>query len=501
MRYRGVLWRLNGAVAMLLWILPAIAQTASSDHSAPLTPPEKPDTTAGLAVKAPPSPPSPPSSPTSKGLWERANLLGDMGGLRTFLDTHGIKLGLTEMSDVFGNVTGGIRRGADYEGLTTMSLTVDTDKSLHWSGGTFFASALQIHGRNFSADYLDNLQTVSGIEAERTTRLWELWYQQAFSGGKADVKLGQQSIDQEFIVSQYSALYLNTMMGWPMLPSADLYAGGPAYPLSSLGARFHAQPSESLTLLAGIFNDNPPGGPFNDDSQLRDGEATGTRFNLNTGALFIGEIQYAVNQSAAEHKECNSLICGLPGTYKLGGWYDTADFLDQRFDTAGPSLADPASSGDARMHRGNFSVYGVADQMVWRQPNGPRSVGIFVRLMAAPADRNLIDFSLNAGVNIKAPLPGRDDDTFGIGYGLAHVSGNASDLDRDTAFFSGTAYPIRSAEHFIEVTYQIQLAPWWQLQPDFQYVFNPGGGILNPLNPAQRIRDEAVFGVRTNITL
>jgi len=38
------------------------------------------------------------------------------------------------------------------------------------------------------------------------------------------------------------------------------------------------------------------------------------------------------------------------------------------------------------------------------------------------------------------------------------------------------------------------------LQPDFQYIFNPGGGILNPNNANERLGNEAVFGIRTNIT-
>ena len=45
-------------------------------------------------------------------------------------------------------------------------------------------------------------------------------------------------------------------MGWPMVPSADLYAGGPAYPLSSLGVRLRVRPSENLTLLGGVFQDS-----------------------------------------------------------------------------------------------------------------------------------------------------------------------------------------------------------------------------------------------------
>ena len=48
------------------------------------------------------------------------------------------------------------------------------------------------------------------------------------------MRLGEQSLDQEFMVSQGSGLFINTMMGWPMVPSADLYAGGPAYHYSCI---------------------------------------------------------------------------------------------------------------------------------------------------------------------------------------------------------------------------------------------------------------------------
>ncbi len=429
----------------------------------------------------------------------RSNLLGDIGGLRTALGNRGVTLGLTETSEVLGNVSGGIRRGFEYDGLTTMSLQMDTGKAFGWDGGTFNASALQIHGRNLSADNLSTLQTASGIEAQDTNRLWELWYQQSFADGAADVKLGQQSIDQEFMASQGSALFVNTMMGWPMVPSADLYAGGPAYPLSSPGIRLRAQASSAVTVLAGVFDDNPPGGPFADDSQLRGVEASGARFNLNTGALIIGEIQYGVNQPAVGDMAREGQSEGLPGTYKFGFWYDTADFSDQRFDSTGASLAVSAT-GIPAMHQGNYSLYGVADQTVWHpDPQDPQSLALFARVMGAPPDRNLIVFSANAGVNLKAPLPGRDNDTFGVGYGLAVVSASASALDRDTVLATGTPTPIRSSEQFIEITYQAQLAPWWQVQPDFQYVFNPGAGISDPSDSARRVGDEVVIGVRTNI--
>jgi porin len=51
----------------------------------------------------------------------------------------------------------------------------------------------------------------------------------------------------------------------------------------------------------------------------------------------------------------------------------------------------------------------------------------------------------------------------------------------------------------LEITYQYAVTPWWQLQPDIQYVFNPSGVIANPNAPTQRVRNELVLSLRTNI--
>ena len=455
--------------------------------------------TSGAAASTEPQP-----SPGEAGFWSqlsspsRTNLLGDLWGLRPTLATRGVMLGLAETSEVFGNATGGVHRDAHYDGVTTISLGVDTAAAFGWQGGIFNISAFQIHGRSISQDNLFNLQTASGVEAQRATRVWELWYQQAFLGGKLDVKIGQQSLDQEFITSSNSNLFINTAAGWPLVPSVDLYAGGPSYPLASLGVRLRAQPIDTVTILGGVFDDNPPGGPFYDDSQVRGASQAGTNFHLGTGALVIAEVQYALNPPPTEKEQPAT---GLPGGYKLGGWYDSGHFPDQRFGTDGLSLADAASNGNPRFRGKNWSLYGVFDQMVWRPaPDAAQAVGVFARLMGAPGDRNLASFSVNAGITLKAPLPGRDNDTLGFGFGLAKIGNRAILLDQDTAALRNGAYPIRSSESFIELTYQAQVAPWLAMQPDFQYVWTPSGGIPNPNNPAKRIGNEAIFGIRTNVT-
>jgi porin len=427
----------------------------------------------------------------------RSYLLNDMGGLRTAIGKYGLTFSLQDINEVFGNATGGIRQGVIYDGLTTMTLGLDTQRAFGWEGGTANISAFQIRGGNLTDNLLD-LQTYSGISAAPTTRLWEMWYQQVFLGGKMDVKVGQQSLDQEFIVSQGSSLFINTMMGWPMVPSADLYAGGPAYPLSALGVRLRSNPVGPLTLLAGVFQDNPPGGPFNDDSQLRGSAAWGGNF-LNvasTGALFITEAQYSINQPSSGDIDAGKRTGGLPGTYKIGAWFDTAEFPNQRFDNTGLSLANPASTGVPQMEDTDFSIYAVADQMIWQpSADSTQSLNVFTRVMGAPDDRNLVSLSANSGVTLKAPFQGRDNDTAGLGFGVARVSSYASGLALDEGLST-----IPSVETFIEATYQYQVAPWWQVQPDFQYVFRPSGGIPNPNNPNIRVGDESVFGLRSIVT-
>jgi porin len=361
-------------------------------------------------------------------------------------------------------------------------------------------SGLQIHGRDLSTDNLGTLQTASGIEADRATRLWELWYQQKFlEEDRLDIKVGQQSLDQEFMVSQNALLFVNTMFGWPMLPSADLPGGGPAYPLSAPGIRVRVRPIDSLTFLAGVFSGNPAP---NDNPDPQQADPSGLSFPFNRGALAIAELQYTYPSLGSMVSASQS--SSLSGTYKIGVWYDTENFADEEHDNTGLSLDNPDSSGIPAKHDGDYAFYAVMDQMIWNDPNDPdqdRDISFFARAMGTPLEnRNLVDFSMNAGFTFHEPIPDRDDDTCGIGVGYAKVSNGIADLDKDYNFYHPDSNePVQTGEVFVEATYQCTLTPWCYLQPDFQYVFNPGGGLPNPNAPGQRIKDEAVFGLRVNI--
>ena len=431
-------------------------------------------------------PPQAPAEEKPTGLMQRDRLLGDLGGLRTRLEDAGITLGLQEQSEVLGNATGGVRQGAIYEGATLMSLALDSQKLANYPGGSINISAYQIHGRGLSANNLGNLHVASGFEGTRATRLFELWYEQKLAGEKISVRIGQMSADQEFLTSQYGALFINASFGWPTLPAVNLPSGGPAYPLATPGVRLKLIPADTITLLAGVFNGDPAGrGPG--DPQRRN--ASGTTFRLNGGVFAIAEVQVLVNADA-----------GPPGVYKVGGWYNSNSAADQRFGYDGLALSDPDGIGIPRGRRNNWSVYAVADQLLILEPGTKdQGLGAFARIMGSPGDRNLVNVFINGGVTYKGPLPGRSDDTMGLGVSYARISDTASLADSDVAAFTGSRYPIRRQETVLELTYQAALAPWWSVQPTAQYVFSPAGGVPDPLNPAKRIGDAAIFGLRTTI--
>lgn len=148
----------------------------------------------------------------------------------------------------------------------------------------------------------------------------------------------------------------------------------------------------------------------------------------------------------------------------------------------------------------NYSIYAIFDQPINPANDEKDNTGwnVFGRIMGAPGDRNLVDFYIDGGVDYKGPF-GRPNDTIGLAYGWARISNPARLYDMEVEEFSGTYRPVRSAEGVVELSYQWTLNPWGQLQPDFQYIANSGGGIVNPNVPSKKIGNAAIFGLRTII--
>lgn len=435
-----------------------------------------------------------PSANLTTSIQDQLGSYGDPEGLRSFLQKQGVTYSLTYIGESFGNVTGGSRRGGIYEGRLDFQFDADLDNLLGWSGASFHTNLFQIHGTGLSRYYVNNFITVSAIEALPSSRLYELWFEQKLFDDQLSLRIGQLASDTEFAVSQTGTLFVNSTFGWPNIMAVVLPSGGPIYPLATPGVRAKYVPNKNLSLQVGVFNGDPSGASqdYKDpDPQRRN--RTGTNFRTNDSALVIAEAAYAYGLEADDNLE--------PGTVTLGGWYHFGRFNGLRDDREGRSLADPASSGIARRFRGNSGIYGMIDQTIYREPDDPNDgASVFVRVSSSPTDRNLLDFYFDAGIGYKGLLPGRSDDTIGVAFALSQISDSARGLDTDTILLSRVLGPRRSSEAILEATYQAVLGPGVTLQPDFQYVFRPNGGVANPRDPSgARIKNSAVFGLRATI--
>ncbi len=413
-------------------------------------------------------------------------LLGDWAGLRSGLEEYGITFGLQEQDEVWANVMGGLRRGATYNGLTTASLCVDLGTKLHWQGAHFFASGYQIHGIGPTPQLVGALQLISGIEATPSTKLYDLWFedQHQLFGGTFSYRFGQEGANDEFMATQYGGLFFNSSFGFPALPALDLPSGGPNYPLATPFARGEFQGGE-FTLLGAVYSGNPASaGPG--DPQLRDFH--GTAFRLNDHTLSFVELQYAPSPAPT-------------ATYKLGMWIASGPFADPLTASDGLSLANPASNGQPLLHATDRAVYAVIDQMVWQKPNTKsksQGIALFVQVMHAPEDRNLSDLFVEGGLNWKGIIPGRSHDAAGVAVTHAGIGAAAIKFSDDLIFYTGLGTPYSPGETIVEATYRARLTPWLKLQPDLQYVVNPGARIPTAQS-AVPLRNALVLGVRVTV--
>jgi porin len=402
----------------------------------------------------------------------------DTGGLRSRLEQDGVRFTFSYYGDGFANPVGGVKQGPGYDGRFGTIIDADLQKLVGWSGATFHASIHQIFGTQFSAVNLDNLMLVSGIEAPTSTRLFNLWIEQQFAN-QLNLRVGQFTAAQEFMVSDNADLFVNSTFGWPLLASADLPSGGPNYPEATPGARLQIAVTDHLAFRAAIFDGNPAG-PGIGNPVFRDPH--GLAFRVSDPPFFIAEFEYEHGHAGPGATVVDRNQEGdfgaanvaratpgstLPGSINLGAWINAGTFPDQRFNAQGALLA--AAAGTPPQHQDNDAIYGVVDQMLWRVPGaGERALNFFMRAMAAPGDRNLIDAYADGGFTFKGPLERRNNDLAGIGFAVGRISPAVAAFDNNLAGALGRPYPVRDYEAVVELTYQWRLAEKWFVQPDLQ---------------------------------
>ena len=158
----------------------------------------------------------------------------------------------------------------------------------------------------------------------------------------------------------------------------------------------------------------------------RDLETVTRSFATITVWRFASTIRHGSSGRSAGTMMSTLVAARSPVTSPRGGWYHSGQFDDQRFTAQGPSIADPSGTGIAAKLRGNFGIFAVVEQTLYRPPsvtekgvsNSLPGVTVFGRIAYSPPDRNLIDLYLDGGIGFVGLAPERPLDRIGDRAGL-----------------------------------------------------------------------------------
>jgi len=392
---------------------------------------------------------------------------GDPWGVRKNLADRGITFSFVWTNDLLSNVSGGNKRGTIGQGKLDDQFTVDLEKLAGLKDLTFYTNIFEIYdsGR-IRRDYVGGINTIAAIEATPTVRLSELWLEQKFLNGAASLRAGQLAADVEFFYSNLNTMFLQS--DWPTIGAQNLPSGGPAYPLSTPGARLKFDYGDNASFLFAIFNGDPAGPcPVGADPDTCN--RYGLNFRMRDPAFMIGEAQFRSNFGKND--------TGLATTFKIGGWHHLGLFMDQ----ANPDI----------FHRGDSGVYVVLDQQLWRPAGfGPeQGISVFTRASVSPSDRNQIDAEVDGGIVFAGLIPKRPDDRFGASVIYSRFSHDVR-ANPDNQIAPGIPGPYPDYETNLELTYLAQIVPGWTVQPVYTKIWHPSG---------QPGHDSQVVGLRSII--
>ena len=371
---------------------------------------------------------------------------------RASLEDKGVSFDGTALEDYVSVYKGGTIHKDTWLGRFDLGITLDTQKAGLYKGGKLHVSMMNAHGGlKTTADMIGDLQGVSNIEAPRSTRLYEAWYEQTIFDGIFSALAGLHDLNTEFAVSDSGALYINSAFG--IMPCISANTGTSIYPMPAPGARIKFSPNEHVDVLAGVYDGDPGDPKINTHS-------THLALKSQDGLFSIAEWALHYNLPLAG---------GLPGTVKAGGWYNSRDVNDV-------SAVD--DRGDPVRHDDNYGGYAIIDQAIYKESEG-QGLALFFMGGGAPQDRDTVQRHVGAGLNYTGLIPGRDADVLGAAFTSVQLSNKARAANG------------KRGETTLEWTYKININDNFAIQPDLQYVMDPSG------DPT--IKNASVFTLRTEI--
>lgn len=383
-------------------------------------------------------------------------MTGDWFGVRNSLADRGITVDVSTTQFYQGVTTGGLERSFPYGGRNDYFLSLDGEKLGLWKGfsAKFHGETRYGQTASFITGALSPVNeyllvpgypgTVSGLTGAEFT--------QALSENLL-VSAGKINLLDHVHQPLTGATGLDGFMNLSLIFNPILAR---ALPYSAFGAGgVYLQDGEPV-LAVSVFD-------------ARDAATTSVFDDFfNNGAVIFGTARLPTK------------FFGLPGHQGLEGVYSSGRYTNL---SKSPYL-DPVDGLvlPGTPQTGTWAVGYLFDQAFWVSPDDPTRVwGVFGKFGISDGNPNAVRWNAGGGISGASPIPGRARDTFGVGFYHLEIS---SALKRSAT--PGT--PFRN-EQGVELYYNAQIAPWFQLTPDLQVI-----------RPFQAIVDTAlVVGLRAKL--
>ncbi|WP_284119339.1 carbohydrate porin [Acinetobacter seifertii] len=393
---------------------------------------------------------------------DRQWLLGDWNGERQQLEQLGYKFTASIMSQAATNLDGGYNDNNTFENAAQLSLgaNFDLEKIAGWKDTT---ASLVVTKRDGNALTLERIkdprssQLGNAQEIYGRGKIWRLsqaWIKKGFADNTVQVKVGRMGMSEDFNSSQCEFQNLLLCGGQLGKSIGSIWYNSP---VGIWGANVKYQFAPEWTFGIGAYEVNP-------DNIKTASNSDGFNLDMNNvkGATIPVELAW---------KPKLALFNGLPGEYKVGALYSTAEANDVK--TAG------------KVHDGKQSFWINAQQQLSHAGQDPKR-GLYVTFNGVVNDKatTFVQSTQQLALWYKGPFDSRPNDS--IGFGIANYVVNDRAKDKQIATNESRGYysydpiasnyiPIQDDELNIELNYTYQWSPAVMLRPNIQYIHQPAG--------------------------
>ncbi len=370
-------------------------------------------------------------------------LSGDWHGARSAAAKRGFVFEGGARVDALSN-RGAISNGSRHVTHLDFKLRMDLDKAAGWNGGSAMFNVISDGGWGPNARHVGGQMGVTSIEvgAPTTTRLFQAWLQQSVLDDRLAVLAGLYPIDSEFFTMDAAGVFLGPQYGTP----ADLaQTRGPSiFNNSAFGLRVRWNIDKNFYAMGAVLDGIP-----NDPARPK---STAIRFARGDGSFTIGEFGWLPEAGNDKFKGHAKAAIGL--------WGYSAKVNDQRdLDAVGNPVQRRQQGGYVLGERTLMRLGGQDDRFLTG----------FARYTWGDGNSTAVTNSLNLGAHLKGPFASRPDDIVGVAWTRAGMSQKWRDVQTVPA-------DTKSGENALEITYRYAVTPWFAIQPNYQYLRNPGGG-------------------------